>query len=143
MADADHRADVHTARSFRRICTTLCGILVDVSGDEVVRVRGDREHPFSRGYTCPKGRSLPQMHHPGRIERPLLRVGDRLVPTSWDECLDDLAGRLRRGVVSVPHGHERANVNRLTDKDHIDGLTGTVQYSGIPVTLHPATGDDG
>jgi anaerobic selenocysteine-containing dehydrogenase len=44
---------------------------------------------------------------------------------------------IRRGVVSVPHGHERANVNLLTDKDRIDVVTGMVQYSGIPVTLHP------
>jgi anaerobic selenocysteine-containing dehydrogenase len=88
--------DVHTVRSFCRICTTLCGIRVDVSGGQVLRVRGDRDHPFTRGYTCAKGRSLPRMHHhPDRLERPLWRVGDRLVPASWDECLDDLADRLR------------------------------------------------
>ena len=52
--------DVRTVRSFCRICTAVCGILVDVAGDEVVRVRGDRDHPFSHGYTCPKGRALPQ-----------------------------------------------------------------------------------
>jgi anaerobic selenocysteine-containing dehydrogenase len=70
--------------------------LVDVDGDQVVRVRGDTEHPFSHGYTCPKGRALPGMHHhPDRLERPLLRVGDRLEPTTWDACLDDLAARLR------------------------------------------------
>jgi anaerobic selenocysteine-containing dehydrogenase len=88
--------DAHTVRSFCRICTTLCGILVDVAGDQVVRVRGDKDHPFSRGYTCPKGRSLPQMHHHReRLERPLLRIGDRLVPAPWSECLDDLAERLQ------------------------------------------------
>ena len=48
-----------TVRSFCRICTAVCGILVDVSGDQVVRVRGDSDHPFSHGYTCPKGRALP------------------------------------------------------------------------------------
>jgi anaerobic selenocysteine-containing dehydrogenase len=88
--------DTRTVKSFCRVCTALCGILVDVSGDEVVRVRGDRDHPFSRGYTCPKGRGLPKMHHhPARIERPLVRDGDRLRPTTWDACLDDLADRLR------------------------------------------------
>jgi anaerobic selenocysteine-containing dehydrogenase len=48
-----------TVRSFCRICTSVCGILVDVEGDEVIRVRGDHDHPFSHGYTCPKGRALP------------------------------------------------------------------------------------
>src|SRR6478736_2995943 len=88
--------EVRTMRSFCRICTAVCGILVDVSGDEVVRVRGDKDHPFSHGYTCPKGRALPQMHHhPERLERPLIRIGDRQQPTTWDACLDDLGSRLR------------------------------------------------
>ena len=88
--------EIRTVRSFCRICTAVCGILVDVSGDEVVRVRGDADHPFSHGYTCPKGRALPQMHHhPDRIERPLMRVGDSLQPTTWDACLDDLGTKLR------------------------------------------------
>jgi anaerobic selenocysteine-containing dehydrogenase len=101
--------DVRTVRSFCRICTAVCGTLVDVAGDEVVRVRGDPEHPFSQGYTCPKGRALPRMHHhPDRLERPLLRVGDRLEPTSWDTCLDDLAARLC--IVIDRHGPEAIGV---------------------------------
>ena len=62
--------EVRTVRSFCRVCTSVCGILVDVDGDRVVRVRGDRDHPLSHGYTCAKGRALPSMHHhPGRIVR--------------------------------------------------------------------------
>ena len=38
--------------------------------------------------------------------------------------------------VSVPHGHQGANVNRLTNKDDIDQPTGMALYSGVPVTLH-------
>ncbi|CNK46181.1 nitrate reductase [Mycobacterium tuberculosis] len=45
---------------------------------------------------------------------------------------------IRRGAVSIPHGHHSANVNRLTSKDDIDVVTGMVRYSGIPVSLHPA-----
>ena len=59
-------------------------------------MRGDQDHPFSHGYTCAKGRALPRMHHhPDRLERPLMRVGDELQPTTWDACLDDLGTRLR------------------------------------------------
>jgi anaerobic selenocysteine-containing dehydrogenase len=47
-------------------------------------------------------------------------------------------GTMRRGAVSIPHGHHVANVNRLTDKDDIDVVTGMVRYSGIAVSLHPA-----
>jgi hypothetical protein len=38
--------------------------------------------------------------------------------------------------VSIPHGHQGANVNRLTSKDEIDLPTGMARYSGVPVTLH-------
>lgn len=90
---------VRTVRSFCRICTAVCGILVDLDGDTVVDVRGDRDHPRSKGYTCPKGRSLAKMHHhPNRLEHPMMRVDGRLVPTTWAECLDDLGDRLRRVI---------------------------------------------
>ena len=44
---------------------------------------------------------------------------------------------VRAGVVSVPHGHQTANVNLLTCKDDIDQPTGMAHYSGVPVTIHP------
>jgi anaerobic selenocysteine-containing dehydrogenase len=44
---------------------------------------------------------------------------------------------VRAGVVSVPHGHEGANVNVLTGKDEIDPVTGMARYCGIPVQVAP------
>jgi anaerobic selenocysteine-containing dehydrogenase len=44
---------------------------------------------------------------------------------------------IRPGVVSVPHGHQDANVNFLTDIHKVDALTGMAQYSGFPVSVHP------
>ena len=99
MPEHETRAE----RSYCRICTAMCGIVVEVEGDQVVRVRGDRDHPVTHGYMCPKGRALPKMHHhPRRLERPLMRVGADHHPTSWETCLDDLGARLRRIVTE--HG---------------------------------------
>jgi anaerobic selenocysteine-containing dehydrogenase len=82
-------------RSYCRICAAACGIVVTVDGEQVVRVRGDAEHPVSRGYTCAKGRGLPAWHHsPDRIDQP--RVDGRNAP--WAEVLDDLGTRLRTVV---------------------------------------------
>jgi anaerobic selenocysteine-containing dehydrogenase len=78
--------------SYCRICAAACGITVTVDGDRVVRVRGDAEHPVSRGYTCSKGRGLADWHHDAaRLDRP--RVRGREV--GWDEALDDLGAVLR------------------------------------------------
>jgi len=91
--------DIRTRRSYCRVCTAQCGILVDVAGDTVIRVRGDRDHPLTRGYTCPKGRALPRLHHhPEAITQPLMRVRGGLAPARWDACLDDLATRLRATI---------------------------------------------
>jgi anaerobic selenocysteine-containing dehydrogenase len=88
--------------SFCRICNAMCGILVTVEGDRVIRVRGDAEHPLSEGYTCPKGRALPAFHHdPRRLDQPVM--GGREV--SWDVMLDDLAGRVKDTLdVAGPDG---------------------------------------
>jgi anaerobic selenocysteine-containing dehydrogenase len=34
-------------------------------------------------------------HHPQRLERPLIKTGGSLQPTSWESCLGDLGTRLR------------------------------------------------
>jgi hypothetical protein len=84
-------------RSYCRICQAHCGIVVELDGQQVVKVAGDKDHPVSRGYTCSKGRSLGEMHHdPDRLERPELGG----VPSSWDAVLGDLAGRLNELVAA-------------------------------------------
>jgi len=90
-------------RSYCRICTSLCGIIVEIEGDRVVDVRGDKEHPLTRGYTCPKGRALPQMHHHAqRLERPLMKQGDSFQTVTWDRALDDIALKLQQTIAD--HG---------------------------------------
>jgi len=99
-----------TVRSFCRVCTSVCGILVDIDGDRVVAVHGDGEHPFSHGYTCPKGRALPQLHHhPDRLERPQMRMDGTLQNTTWEACLDDLGTKLRNTINT--HGPESVGIN--------------------------------
>ncbi|MFN8028487.1 MAG: molybdopterin-dependent oxidoreductase [Acidimicrobiia bacterium] len=96
--------------SYCRICAAACGIVVTVErGDDqdeqVVSVRGDADHPLSRGYTCSKGRALPAWHHgPGRLDRPEVRGA----ATKWDDALDDLAAVVRG--VQEEHGHDAVGV---------------------------------
>lgn len=87
--------------SFCRICAAACGIVVTVDGNRVIAVRGDRTDPESAGYSCPKGRSLPELHHhPLRLDHPRCR-GEVV---SWDRALDDLAGTLRSIVTTSDSG---------------------------------------
>jgi anaerobic selenocysteine-containing dehydrogenase len=42
---------------------------------------------------------------------------------------------MRKGVCSIPHGHENANVNHLTSTDDVDPLGGMALYSGVPIEI--------
>lgn len=93
LAYGPHMAP-RSVRSFCHICSPYCGVIVDVDGDRVESVRGDADHPISRGYVCPKGRALGALHHdPMRLDRPQRR-DDVLTDVSWDVLLDDLAARI-------------------------------------------------
>jgi anaerobic selenocysteine-containing dehydrogenase len=82
-----------------RLCPAFCGMVVELDDERVVRARGDEGHPLSRGYLCPKGRSLGAFHHhPDRLGKPRLNGK----PASWDATLDDLAARL--GGIVAAHG---------------------------------------
>src|SRR5690606_38801674 len=113
QAASEHGASEQRHRSFCRFCSALCGIIVTTRGDEVVDVRGDPEHPLSRGYTCPKGRALGAWHHHSlRLDAPLLGRGDARRPTDWGSCLDDLAARIR--AVQDAHGPDAVGMYLAT-----------------------------
>jgi anaerobic selenocysteine-containing dehydrogenase len=87
-------------------CESACGLLAYVDPDtlEVRKFEGNPEHPGSRGRNCAKGpATLNQVTDPDRILYPLRRVGGRgeghWERVSWDEALDDMAGRIRRAIV--------------------------------------------
>ena len=60
-------------------CAQQCGILVECEGERVVAIHGDKAHPTSRGFICPKGRYAHELHYAAdRVHRPRKRVGPRI-----------------------------------------------------------------
>jgi anaerobic selenocysteine-containing dehydrogenase len=90
-------------------CPDACGLLVDVEDGRAARVRGDPEHPYSRGTLCPKMTGYDRtVHSPERLLHPLVRVGPkgeaRFRRASWEEAIALVAGRFRE--VAAEHGAE-------------------------------------
>lgn len=97
---AQQRRTVATAC---RICAVACGTIVELDGDDVMRITGDADDPWSKGYTCSKGRAGPEFHHDAtRLDVPQIRRNGELVDASWDETLDDIAALL--GGFVAQHG---------------------------------------
>lgn len=90
---------MRTTPTFCRICEAACGLLATVDDGVIVSIKGDGDHPTSRGYVCPKGAHSAQVtYDPDRVTVPLRRVGGpgEFEPVSWDQALDDIVTRCRR-----------------------------------------------
>ena len=87
------------------LCEATCGVAIEVEGDRVVRVRGDEADPFSRGFVCPKGAALGDVHHdPDRLRQPVVRREGRFVPVSWEEAFAEVERGL--GTALAAHGRQ-------------------------------------
>lgn len=101
--DATPGEETRTAYRTCNLCEATCGVAIEVSGDRVVRVRGDKDDPFSRGFICPKGSTLGELHHdPDRLKTPLVRRDGELVEATWDEAFAEIERRL--GGIFEEHG---------------------------------------
>ena len=87
-------------------CEAACGLLAYVDQDtgQIRKFEGNPLHPGCRGRNCAKGpATLNQINDPERILYPLRRKGARgggeWERVTWDEVLDDIAGRIREALV--------------------------------------------
>ena len=82
------------------LCRSRCGSITVVDEGRLIGVENLPGHPTG-GALCAKGRAAPEMvHSPRRLTKPLRRTAPRdaadpgWVEISWDEALDDIAGKL-------------------------------------------------
>ena len=84
-----------------RLCIAHCGVLAEVEDDngrrKVTRVTGDPDNPMFKGYTCPKGRALPELHnHAGRLLHSMKRQPDgRHTPIDSAQAAIEVADRIK------------------------------------------------
>ena len=77
------------------LCSINCGIEVQLDAGHIVRVRGDRTHPASRGDTCEKAQRLDHYQNGShRLTTPLRRRPDgTFEPVDWDTAIREVAAR--------------------------------------------------
>src|SRR5262245_64577642 len=79
-------------------CPDACAMLVTVESGRAVRVAGDPEHPFTRGFLCTKvNRYVERTYHRDRLLHPMRRVGPKgkgeLERIRWDEAVGEIGRR--------------------------------------------------
>ncbi|MFM9137958.1 MAG: molybdopterin-dependent oxidoreductase, partial [Actinomycetota bacterium] len=89
------------------LCEATCGLEITVKDGVVSRIRGDRDDVFSKGFICPKGSTLKQLHEdPNRLRRPLVKRDGRFVEVSWADAWREV----ERGLSGVIDRHGRGSV---------------------------------
>lgn len=81
-------------------CPDTCAMIFDIADGKVVGVRGNRDHPMTRGGLCVKLKDYEKRHyHPDRVLYPLRRTGpkgsNQFERITWDEALDEITDRWR------------------------------------------------
>lgn len=82
-------------------CEACCGLKVDIETDaatrtqRVIKVRGDEDDVFSRGFLCPKAVGLKDLHEdPDRLRTPLIKRDGVFAEASWEDAYAEIARRL-------------------------------------------------
>ena len=91
------------------LCSLNCGVKVQLSedGTEILRIRGDENHPASAGYLCNKASRLNfYQNREDRLHTPMKRNADGgYDPIDWDTAIAEIATRL--GEIRDEHGGDK------------------------------------
>ncbi|MEE9584835.1 MAG: molybdopterin oxidoreductase family protein [Candidatus Brocadiales bacterium] len=83
-------------------CPDTCSIIAHVKDGKLVKIEGDRNHPTTRGFLCPKmTRNYPgRVYSPDRLLYPMKRTGPKgsgdFKRIGWDEAVDTIASHFKK-----------------------------------------------
>ncbi|WP_141731556.1 molybdopterin-dependent oxidoreductase [Oligoflexus tunisiensis] len=107
------------SQSVKRVCNlceAMCGLTIEMNGDQAMTIRGNKDDVFSQGAFCPKSQGLRDLwQDPDRLRGPLKKVNGQFQPIAWEKAFQEIADK----------------INQL-QKDH--GRAAIATYAGNPNT---------
>ncbi len=109
-------------------CPDTCSMVYTVENGKLLSVKGNAEHPMTRGGLCVKLKDYEQRHyHPDRLLHPMRRVGPKgsgqFERISWDEALDEITSRWQ--AIIEEHGPQAIiPYSYLGNQGLVHGLNG-------------------
>lgn len=108
-------------------CPDTCAMLTTVRDGKAVSVRGNPDHPFTKGGLCVKVNNYQdRVYSPDRVLTPLKRSGPkgpgaRFAPISWDQALDEIKTRWTR-IIDRHGAHTILPYSYLGTEGILNGL---------------------
>ncbi|HBF8443051.1 TPA: molybdopterin-dependent oxidoreductase [Clostridioides difficile] len=76
-------------------CHDCCKFNVYTKGNNVAKIEGDKNHPYTKGFICKKGMAhLDRLNHKDRIKTPMLKVDGVWKEISFDKAIEIMAEKL-------------------------------------------------
>jgi len=117
------------------LCANNCGLEVRLDGRTITRVRGNKSHVGSKGYTCEKGLRIGHYQNArGRLTSPLKRQPDgAYVEVDWDTAIAEIAAGLQ-GVIDRHGGDRIMYYGGGGQGNHLGGGHGAATMRALGVT---------
>ena len=109
-------------------CPDTCSMVFHVKDNKLIAVKGNADHPMTRGGLCVKLNDFEKRHyHPDRLLYPMKRVGPKgtkqFERISWDEALDTIVDKWQS--IIQEHGPQAIMPNSyLGNQGLVHGLNG-------------------
>jgi anaerobic selenocysteine-containing dehydrogenase len=124
-----------------RLCPAHCGVLAVVSNGRLTEVKGDPDNPLFKGYTCPKGRALPELHNSAdRLHHSQKRQADgSFASVRIGQAIDEIGAKLQ--AIVEKHGPRSVAVYTGTSGQAYPGganmAAALMQAIGSPMFFTP------
>ena len=77
-------------------CADCCKFNVYVEDNKIIKIEGDKDHPYTKGFICKKGLAhLDRLNHKNRIYKPLLKEEGQWKEISFDEAIKIMVEKLK------------------------------------------------
>ena len=88
--------EIATDKIDTEVPSPVGGVLLGIRNGRLVALRGDPQHPTTKGLVCAKALFLPKIvHSEDRLTFPQIRREGRLERATWDEAMALVADRLK------------------------------------------------
>lgn len=107
------------------LCESNCGVEIRVEGDQFTRIKGNKAHVGSKGYTCEKALRLNHyQNHAARLTSPMRRKPDgSYEEIDWDTAIAEVANGLK-AVTDTYGGQTILRYGGGGQGNHLGGMYG-------------------
>jgi anaerobic selenocysteine-containing dehydrogenase len=125
-------------------CPDTCAMIYEVEDGRLVEVRGNKEHPMTRGGLCVKLKDYHDHHYnPDRVLYPLRRVGPKgsrqFARIGWDEAIAEIAQRWK-DIITRYGSQAIMPYSYLGNEGLVQGLTaGDAFFNRLGSTVNEKT----